>query len=105
VIAIGDNNGYATAVVALGTSQKVDKLFPGEFAIAPADGPAFDLSGLTSPTKFNLARTSELDFNDVWFGVAPNALHGQTPKLGILHPSLVRRAEAAYKAVVRGPRR
>jgi hypothetical protein len=31
-------------------------------------------------------------------GVPPGAPHGQTPKLGILHPSLMHRAQAAYAA-------
>lgn len=53
---------------------------------------------MSYPTKFNLEETFELDFNDVWFSVRPGAPHGQTPKLGILHPSLMRRAAAAARA-------
>ena len=47
------------------------------------------------------ARASEPDFNDLWFAVPPGAPHGQNPKLGILHPSLVRRAKAAHDAARR----
>ena len=83
---------------AYGTSQKVDTLYSGEFAITPADRAAYEAAGLSYPTKFNLGKTFELDFNDKWFAVPPGAPHGQTPKLGVLHPSLMRRAKAAFDA-------
>jgi len=37
-----------------------------------------------------------------WFSVPPAAPHGQSPKLGTLHPSLVRALEAAYRAAAKG---
>lgn len=98
VVRTGESGGRPVAEVAYGTSQKVDALYAGEFAIMPADGAAFAASGLSYPTKFDLGETFELDFNDIWFSVPPGAPHGQTPKLGILHPSLMRRAEAAARA-------
>lgn len=101
VVAVREFGGRPIAVVAYGTSQKVDQLYPGEFAVTPADGAAFDSSGLGVATKFNLARTVELDFNDLWFAVPRGAPHGQIPKIGILHPSLVRRARAAHNATRR----
>jgi hypothetical protein len=101
VTAVGQAGNDPTAFVAYGTSRKVDQLFPGEFAIMDSERPAFDAAGLTNSTKFDFARIFELDFNDLWFAVAPGAPYGQTPKLGILHPSLVRRAEAAYRAATR----
>lgn len=101
VTAVGRAGDQPTAFVAYGTSRKVDQLFPGEFAILSTEPAAFDAAGLTHSTKFDLARIFELDFNDLWFGVAPGAPYGQTPKLGILHPGLVRRAESAYRAAAR----
>lgn len=98
VTAVGQAGGRPTAFVAYGTSRKVEQLFAGEFAIMSTDHPAFGAAGLTSSTKFDLARIHELDFNDLWFAVAPGAPYGQTPQLGILHPSLVRRAAAAFNA-------
>ena len=98
VLRVGEHQGHPVVEVAYGTSQKVDTLYAGEFAVTPADRAAYDAAGLSYPTKFNLAQSVELDFNDVWFAVAPGAPHGQTPKLGILHPSLVRRVEAAARA-------
>ena len=101
VLQVGETGGRPVVEVAYGTSRKVDQLYAGEFAISPADGDAFDAAGLSHATKFNLARTFELDYNDTWFGVAPGAPHGQGPKLGLLHPSLVKRARAALNAVRR----
>jgi hypothetical protein len=104
VLKVGENKGLPVVVAAYGTSRKVDKLYPGEFAILPTDRAALETAGLSTPTKFNLGRAFELDFNDVWFAVPPGAPCGQTPRLGILHPSLVRRAKAAHDAAMRAAR-
>jgi hypothetical protein len=40
----------------------------------------------------------ELPYNDEWFRVPPQPMQGQTPKLGVLHPSLMRAARAAFDA-------
>jgi hypothetical protein len=94
--------GESPAVeVIFGTSKRLDRIFPGEFAITPADGDAFALSGLSFATKFNTARTMFLPYDDSWFDVAPGAPYGQTPKLGVLHPALLRRVEAAVRATKR----
>lgn len=98
VLKVGEKAAATWVQVAYGTSQKVDKLFPGEFVITPSDGDAYAISGLSYPTKFNLASAFELPFNEDWFGVPPGAPHGQFPKLGVLHPSLMRRARAAMQA-------
>lgn len=98
VLRVGEERGHPVVEVAYGTSQKVDALYAGEFAIAPAGPVAYRAAGLSYATKFNLGDTFELDFNDAWFAVPPGAPHGQTPKLGVLHPSLVRRAQAAFDA-------
>lgn len=101
VLRVGEEQGHPVVVVAYGTSRKVDTLYAGEFAIMPADLAAYEASGLSYPTKFNLGETFELDFNTEWFAVPPGAPCGQRPKLGVLHPSLVRRAKAAFDAVRR----
>ena len=85
-------------LVAYGTSQRVTELYAGEFAITRADGEAFRAAGLAYDTKFNFVRRLELLFDDEYFTVPPGAPHGQQPKLGVLHPSLVRRAAAAFNA-------
>ncbi len=98
VLRVGEDAAHPMVEVAYGTSQKVDTLCAGEFAITPADRAAYEAAGLSVATKFNLRETFELDFNDEWFDVPPGAPHGQTPKLGVLHPSLMRRAKAAFDA-------
>ena len=84
---------------AYGTSQKVRELRAGEFAVTPADGTAFGLSGLSYPTKFDLGRAVELPYCTPWFDVPPAAPLGQSPRLGVLHPALTRRVAAAWRAV------
>jgi hypothetical protein len=98
VLRVGEHVGRTVVEVCYGTSQKTDQLYAGEFAITPADDAAFTAAGLSYPTKFNLGEKFELDFNDQWFSVAPGAPHGQTPKLGLLHPSMMRRAATAARA-------
>ncbi len=98
VLRVGEDKGRPVVEVAYGTSQKVDSLYAGEFAITPVDQATFAAAGLSYPTKFNLRETFELDFNDTWFSVPPGSPHGQTPKLGVLHPSLMRRAKVAFDA-------
>ncbi len=88
--------------IVYGTSQRTDKLYSGEFLIARADGAAWQESGLSYETKFNFSQVMDLPYNSDWFAVPPAAPHGQSPKLGLLHPALYRRADAARKAVREG---
>jgi hypothetical protein len=53
---------------------------------------------LSYDTKFDLRNVLELPFNDAYFSVPPRAPHGQIPKLGTLHPSMVRIAATAFAA-------
>jgi hypothetical protein len=53
---------------------------------------------LSYDTKFDLSKVLELAYNDDYFSVPPHAPHGQNPKLGTLHPSMVRIAAAAFAA-------
>jgi hypothetical protein len=101
VVDVGRLRDQPAVEVIYGTSQKLDHLYPGEFAITFEDGDAFAVSGLSYPTKFDTARRIFLPYSDAWFGVPPQTPHGQTPKLGVLHPSLVRRAKAAFHAARR----
>jgi len=98
VLRVGETDGNPVVEVAYGTSQNVNALYAGEFAISPSDKDAYEAAGLSYPTKFNLGDSFELDFNDEWFSVPPGAPYGQIPKLGVLHPSLMRRAKAAFDA-------
>ena len=70
----------------------------GEFLIANTETAAYRLAGLSYPTKFSFHSVVELLFNNQWFKPLPPAPHGQIPKLGVLHPSLMRRVQAAWEA-------
>jgi hypothetical protein len=95
-----DDQGSIFVSVAYGTSQKTDRLYSGEFRITKSEHPAaYASAGLSYDTKFNLSKMLELPYNDDYFSVPPLAPHGQTPKLGTLHPSMVRIAAAAFAAV------
>ena len=94
-------DGVMAVDVAFGASRKTARLYPGEFTITPEDGDAFRASGLSYPTKFNLSKRLELPYTPDWFAVAPGTPFGQTPRLGLLHPSLMRRARSAYAAARR----
>ena len=85
-------------LVAYGTSQKANQLRSGEFLISNLEMAAYRLAGLSYPTKFSFHNVVELPFNDQWFKPPPHAPFGQTPKLGVLHPSLMRRVQAAWEA-------
>jgi hypothetical protein len=87
-------------LVAYGTSQRVTQLYSGEFAITQADRAAYQVAGLSFDTKFNLVRRLQLPFSDEFFAVPPGTPHGQLPKLGVLHPALMKRAAGAWKAAV-----
>jgi hypothetical protein len=85
--------------VAYGTSQRTTSLRRGEFSIERSRNlAAFEAAGLSYDTKFDLKQVLELPFSTEWFSVPPAAPHGQTPKLGTLHPSLVRAVQAAHQA-------
>ena len=97
-----DNDGMIFVSVAYGTSKKTDRLYSGEFRIAKAEHPAaYASAGLSFDTKFDFGKTLDLPFNDTYFSVPPHAPNGQIPKLGALHPSMVRIAAAAFAAVTK----
>ena len=96
MLAVGELAGQPAVTIAFGTSQRTSRLYPGEFLIDPADGPAFRAAGLSYPTKFNLLKTVDLFYTEEWFEVAPSRPFGYSPKIGVLHPSLMRRAQAAH---------
>jgi PemK-like, MazF-like toxin of type II toxin-antitoxin system len=99
VIKVFDDNKPCFAVsVIYGTSQKTDQLRSGELLISNRDATAYQHAGLSYSTKFNFHSTVELPYDEEWFKVPPGAPHGQTPILGVLHPSLMLRARAAWAA-------
>jgi len=94
-----DEVGLIFVQLAYGTRQKTNRLYSGEFRITKTEHPsAFASAGLSYDTKFDLKSVLELPFNDGYYSVPPHAPHGQHPKLGTLHPSMVRIAAAAFEA-------
>jgi hypothetical protein len=85
--------------VVYGTSKNLQQLRRGEFAITRDQHPsAYALAGLAYDTKFDFKTMVELPWSERYFKVPPRSPHGNTPKLGTLHATLVRAAEAAYRA-------
>lgn len=101
ILAVFDDDAPHFEVrAAYGTSQRTTTLHRGEFAILRGRNPAAcETAGLSYDTSFDLKQTVDLPYTSEWFSVPPAAPHGQTPKLGTLHPSLVRAVEAAFRAV------
>jgi hypothetical protein len=100
VLAVFDDDAPEFTVrVAYGTSQRTTTLHRGEFSILRDRNPvAFQAAGLSYDTKFDLRQAVDLPYTTDWFSVPPAAPHGQNPRLGTLHPSLVRAVEAAFRA-------
>lgn len=99
VLAVVTHEDGVKVHVAYGTSQRVDRLKAGEFAcLKSKNADAFAMAGLSFDTKFDFKSVAELPWTEDFFKVPPRAPHGQTPKLGTLHPSLMRAAKAAYEA-------
>lgn len=97
-----DEYGRIYVTVAYGTSQKLNRLFSGEFQINKAEHPAAYISaGLSYDTKFDFRNILELPYNDAYFSVPAMAPYGQSPQLGILHPSIARIAAAAFSAATK----
>ena len=99
LVVFDDDAPEFTVQVAYGTSQRTTKLYRGEFAILRDKNlAAYEEANLSYDTKFNLRQVLELPFSTDWFSVPPAAPHGQIPKLGTLHPSMVRAVQAAFRA-------
>ena len=100
ILAVFDDDApQFTVRVAYGTSQRTTTLYQGEFAVLRERNPAaYVAAGLSHDTKFNLKRALDLPYSAEWFSVPPAAPHGQTPKLGVLPPALVRAVQAAFRA-------
>lgn len=100
VVAVAEHEDGIAVTVAYGTSQKLDRLAAGEFAIRKAENKtAYEMAGLSYDTKFDLRNRVELPWDDTFFTVPPNPTHGQTPKLGSLHIAMEPALRAAAKAI------
>ena len=99
LVVFDDNAPQFEVRVVYGTSRRTTMLHRGEFSILrDLNVAAFRAAGLSYDTKFDLKQTIDLPYTYEWFSVPPTAPFGQTPKLGVLHPSLVRALQAAFRA-------
>jgi PemK-like, MazF-like toxin of type II toxin-antitoxin system len=87
--------------VAYGTSQNLSRLKTGEVAITQDKHPAaYALAGLAYDTKFDFKAIVDLPWSDRYFKVPLRNRHGNTPKIGTLHATVLRAVEAAYRAAI-----
>ena len=94
------DDGIEVTVV-YGTSQRVDRLSRGEFAITKLGHPAaYRASGLSFDIKFDFRKAVAPPRNGSFFAVPPRAPFGQRPRLGVLHPSMMRCAASAQPAAL-----
>ena len=92
------DDGNQVSVV-YGTSQNLTRLKAGEVAITQTKNPAaYALAGLAYDTKFDFKVIVDLPWSERYFKVPARSPHGNTPKLGTLHATILRAVEAAYNA-------
>lgn len=91
-------NEHAVLVV-YGTSQKISRIYPGEFIIGPDLG-GWEVSGLQVETKFDLSRSVTVPFTADWFDVAPGIFRkSPPPKMGVIPPLAIPALQRAYRAI------
>ena len=102
VVSVAEYDDGIAVTVAYGTSKKLDRMLSGEFAIRKAaNSAAYAMAGLSFDTKFNLRDMVDLPWNEDFFGIPPDARHGQTPKMGSLHPCMMKDFAGAARVVKR----
>ena len=88
--------------VVYGTTKIRGKALPHEADIDPVSNPsAYQASGLAYPTRFNFKKLVVVNYDDMFFERAPRG--GKvaplpSPRMGTLHPSMMRAFSAAYSA-------
>lgn len=97
---VTERDDGVAVTVAYGTSQGLQRLHKGEFAITKQGNlAAYSSAGLSFDTKFDLRQSVELPWNEDFFAVPAGAPHGQHPKLDSLHASMMREAHTAYQVL------
>ena len=104
VLAVGaheDDPRILMVRVAAGTSRKVTpaQVFPWEMLVESDGSSAFQASGLSYTTKFNIRNTLELPYTSAFFEPPPLRPYGAIPKLGSLHASYMAALKVAYGRV------
>ncbi|MBC7625099.1 MAG: type II toxin-antitoxin system PemK/MazF family toxin [Aeromicrobium sp.] len=100
VVSVEQREDGDVVSVVYGTSQNVTRLKSGEVAITQSrHSAAYALAGLAYDTKFDFKHIIELAWSDRYFKVPLRNRHGNTPKMGTLHATVLHAVEAAYRAV------
>ena len=99
VISVDEKRDGCMVQVIPGTSQRIDQLYAGEFAILKTNPAAYKLAGLSAETKFQFVNMMNLPWTSNFFKVPPLPRYGETPVLGSLHASVMRSFFAAYEAI------
>lgn len=87
--------------VAYGTSKNLSRMRSGEVAITKLKNPAaYALAGLACDTKFDFRAIVDLPWTDRYFKVPTRNLHGNTPKIGTLHATILHSVEVAYRSAL-----
>jgi hypothetical protein len=101
VMSVERREGGDVVSVVYGTSQHLNRLTTGEIAITKVKHPAaYALAGLSYDTKFDFKVVVALPWSDRYFKAAPGSPHGNNPKLGTLHPTVMPAFQRAYQAAV-----
>jgi PemK-like, MazF-like toxin of type II toxin-antitoxin system len=101
VIGVEERADGVLVRVVYGTSQRVNRLNTGEVVITQAKhAAAYALAGLAYDTKFDFKVITELPWIERYFKPPPRAIHGNTPKIGTLHATVMRAVETAYRAAM-----
>lgn len=99
VFSVERKEGGGVVSVVYGTSQHLNSLKTGEVAITKSKHPAaYALAGLSYDTKFDFKVVVALPWSDRYFKEAPGAPHGNNPKLGTLHPTVMSVFARAHEA-------
>ena len=73
----------------------------GEVSITKLKNPAaYALAGLAYDTKFDFRAIVDLPWTDRYFKVPTRNLHGNTPKIGTLHATILHSVEVAYRSAL-----
>lgn len=101
VLSVESREGGDLVRVAYGTSKNVTRLKTGEVAITQTNhSAAYVLAGLAYDTKFDFKVILDLAWSDRYFKVPIRNRHGNTPKIGTLHVTVLHAVEAAYRAAM-----
>lgn len=89
--------------VVYGTTKIKGNTLPHEADIDPVSNPAaYKAAGLSYPTRFNFKKVVVLNYDEMFFERAPcgeKVAPLPSPRMGTLHPSMMRAFFAAYSAV------